>query len=52
MKLPAALKRNVDDWLAKGYSVEIILTDPQTIRVKNIVGGLQSDPFDLVEMGR
>jgi hypothetical protein len=49
--LPAVVKRSVDDWLAKGYSVEIVLTEPQTIRVTR---GHQppTDLFDLVEMKR
>jgi hypothetical protein len=51
MKLPAALKRNVDDWLAKGYSVEVVLTSPHTIRVTPSVASAV-DPFDLVEMRR
>ena len=51
MKLPAALKRSVDDWLSKGYSVEVVLTSPHTIRVTPTATPV-ADPFDLVEMGR
>jgi hypothetical protein len=49
--LPAVVKRSVDDWLARGYSVEIVLTEPQTIRVTRTHQTF-TDVFDLVEMKR
>jgi len=51
MKLPAVVKRSVDDWLAKGYSVEVVFTTPHTIRV-SMPSQSFTDVFDLVEMKR
>lgn len=48
--LPAALRRAVDEWVARGCAVEI--RPDGTLRVEPVKPPADGDPFDMVDMRR